>query len=82
LLRSGVSASLRAGRDCGGSSETCGAKEGVLSEQWQRPELYDSFYPKPLKQAAERRTAAVAAAGGAAFRFLISANSFPPGAVG
>jgi predicted amidohydrolase len=44
---------LRNGRDSGGSSERCGAKEGVLSEQWQRPELYDSFYPRPLKSAAE-----------------------------
>ena len=40
---------LRDGRDGGSSSETCGAKQGVLSEQWQRPELYDSFYPRPLK---------------------------------
>jgi predicted amidohydrolase len=44
---------LRNGRDMPSSSETCGAKQGVLSEQWQRPELYDSFYPKPLKEAAE-----------------------------
>src|SRR4029077_11700899 len=44
---------LRTGRDGGGSSETCGAKQGVLSEQWQRPELYDSFYPKRLDEAAE-----------------------------
>jgi predicted amidohydrolase len=44
---------LRAGRDGGASSESCGAKQGVLSEQWQRPELYDSFYPRPLKEAAE-----------------------------
>ena len=44
---------LRDGRDGGSSSESCGAKQGVLSKQWQRPELYDSFYPRPLKQAAE-----------------------------
>jgi predicted amidohydrolase len=44
---------LRTGRDGGASSESCGAKQGVLSEQWQRPELYDSFYPRALKQAAE-----------------------------
>jgi hypothetical protein len=44
---------LRAGRDSGGWSERCDAKEGVLSEQWQRPELYDSFYPKPRQGAAE-----------------------------
>ncbi|MFZ2004874.1 MAG: carbon-nitrogen hydrolase family protein [Stellaceae bacterium] len=44
---------LRNSRDGGSSSESCGAKQGVLSEQWQRPELYDSFYPKPLRHAAE-----------------------------
>jgi predicted amidohydrolase len=44
---------LRAGRDGHGSAELCGAKEGVLSAQWQRPELYDSFYPRPLCEAAE-----------------------------
>jgi hypothetical protein len=44
---------LRGTRDGGSSSESCGAKQGLLSEQWQRPELYDSFYPKPLKDAAE-----------------------------
>ena len=31
--------------------------QGVLSEQWQRPDLYDSFYPRPAtpapRQAAE-----------------------------
>ncbi len=37
---------LRAGRDSLTSSITCGAKEGILSEQWQRPELYDHFYPR------------------------------------
>ncbi len=31
---------LRAGRDGVGSSARAGAKEGVLSAQWQRPELY------------------------------------------
>jgi hypothetical protein len=25
----------------------------VLGPQWQRPELYDSFYPRPLREAAE-----------------------------
>jgi predicted amidohydrolase len=44
---------LRAGRDRHGSADSCGAKEGVLSAQWQRPELYDSFYPRPLREAAE-----------------------------
>ncbi|MGH7096021.1 MAG: carbon-nitrogen hydrolase family protein, partial [Stellaceae bacterium] len=44
---------LRAGRDTVSSSQHAGAKQGVLSEQWQRPDLYDSFYPRPLRQAAE-----------------------------
>ncbi|MBV9824637.1 MAG: carbon-nitrogen hydrolase family protein [Alphaproteobacteria bacterium] len=38
---------LRDGRDANDSSQKFGAKQGVLSEQWQRPELYDSFYPHP-----------------------------------
>jgi len=37
---------LRAGRDSLTSSLTCGAKEGILSDPWQRPELYDQFYPR------------------------------------
>lgn len=44
---------LRASRDEVGSSQTCAAKQGVLGPQWQRPELYDSFYPRPLREAAE-----------------------------
>ena len=44
---------LRAGRDEIGSSASCGAKQGVLGPQWQRPELYDVFYPRPLREAAE-----------------------------
>ena len=44
---------LRAGRDEPGSSLTCAAKQGVLSAQWQRPELYDTFYPRTLPKAAE-----------------------------
>jgi len=35
---------LRAGRDGGGSSERFGAKQGVLSDQWQRPELVRRIY--------------------------------------
>jgi hypothetical protein len=31
----------------------CGAKQGVLGPQWQRPELYDAIYPRPLREAAE-----------------------------
>ncbi len=48
---------LRAGRDEINSSQGCGTKQGLLSEQWQRPELYDSFYPRdavpPAREAAE-----------------------------
>jgi len=44
---------LRASRDEVGSSANCGAKQGVLGLQWQRPALYDSIYPRPLREAAE-----------------------------
>jgi len=44
---------LRATRDEVGSSAGCAAKQGLLGPQWQRPELYDSFYPRPLREAAE-----------------------------
>jgi predicted amidohydrolase len=44
---------LRATRDEVGSSVNCAAKQGVLGPQWQRPELYDAFYPRPLREAAE-----------------------------
>jgi len=44
---------LRGTRDEVGSSQTCAAKQGVLGPQWQRPELYDQFYPRPLREAAE-----------------------------
>ena len=44
---------LRGTRDEVGSSQSCAAKQGVLGPQWQRPELYDSFYPRPLREAAE-----------------------------
>jgi predicted amidohydrolase len=44
---------MRAGRDQVGSSVDFAAKQGVLGPQWQRPELYDSFYPRPLREAAE-----------------------------
>ncbi len=44
---------LRSTRDEVGSSATCGAKQGVLGPQWQRPELYATFYPRPLSEAAE-----------------------------
>ncbi len=44
---------MRAGRDQVGSSQNFAAKQGVLGPQWQRPELYDSFHPRPLREAAE-----------------------------
>jgi predicted amidohydrolase len=44
---------LRSTRDEVGSSHRCAAKQGVLGPQWQRPELYDSFHPRPLREAAE-----------------------------
>jgi predicted amidohydrolase len=44
---------LRATRDEVGSSERCATKQGLLGPQWQRPELYDTFYPRPLREAAE-----------------------------
>lgn len=44
---------MRAGRDQIGASQNFAAKQGVLGPQWQRPELYDAFYPRPLREAAE-----------------------------
>jgi predicted amidohydrolase len=44
---------LRRTRDEVGSSAGCATKQGVLGPQWQRPELYDAFYPRPLREAAE-----------------------------
>jgi predicted amidohydrolase len=44
---------MRASRDEVGSSQEYGAKQGVLGPQWQRPELYDRIYPRPLREAAE-----------------------------
>jgi len=44
---------LRATRDEVGSSAVCAAKQGLLGPQWQRPELYDRIYPRPLREAAE-----------------------------
>jgi predicted amidohydrolase len=44
---------LRSTRDVIGSSDQCAVKQGLLGPQWQRPELYDTFYPKPLREAAE-----------------------------
>ena len=44
---------LRASRDVLGSSEHCAVKQGLLGPQWQRPELYEAIYPRPLREAAE-----------------------------
>jgi predicted amidohydrolase len=44
---------LRSTRDVVGSSDQCAAKQGLLGPQWQRPELYDSIHPRPLREAAE-----------------------------
>jgi hypothetical protein len=44
---------MRAARDEVGSSAEFGAKQGVLGPQWQRPEMRESIYPKPLHEAAE-----------------------------
>jgi hypothetical protein len=44
---------LRSTRDVVGSCAHCAAKQGLLGPQWQRPELYDSIYPRPLREAAE-----------------------------
>jgi predicted amidohydrolase len=44
---------MRASRDEVGSSTDFAAKQGVLGPQWQRPELYDLIYPRPLREAAE-----------------------------
>ena len=44
---------MRASRDEVGSSTDFAAKQGVLGPQWQRPELYDVIYPRPLREAAE-----------------------------
>jgi predicted amidohydrolase len=45
---------LRNSPDSVNASETCGAKQGILGPQWQRPELYGRFYPVPLhSEAAE-----------------------------
>jgi predicted amidohydrolase len=45
---------MRDGRDAVNSAAEYGAKQGVLGPQWQRPELYDAFYPRrALSEAAE-----------------------------
>ena len=44
---------LCAGWDGNDKTAFCGTKQGVLSAQWQRPELYDSILPRPLSAAVE-----------------------------
>jgi predicted amidohydrolase len=44
---------LRSSIDEVGSSNDFGAKQGVLSPQWQRPELIEHIYSRPLREAAE-----------------------------
>jgi predicted amidohydrolase len=44
---------LRSTRDEVGATAKCAAKQGVLGPQWQRPELRDTIYPRPLPEAAE-----------------------------
>jgi predicted amidohydrolase len=44
---------LRSTRDVLGSSELCAVKQGLLGPQWQRPELYETLYPRPRREAAE-----------------------------
>ena len=44
---------LRSTQDTVGASANNATKAGLLGPQWQRPELYDSFYPRPRREAAE-----------------------------
>ena len=44
---------MRASRDDVTSANEYAAKQGVLGSQWQRPELRDAIYPRPLREAAE-----------------------------
>ena len=44
---------MRASTDGVGAALNYAAKQGVLGPQWQRPELYDVIYPRPLRDAAE-----------------------------
>ena len=54
-----VDVSLERAREMRGSSDSVtssvsyGAKQGVLGPQWQRPELRETMYPRPPRQAAE-----------------------------
>jgi predicted amidohydrolase len=44
---------MRASQDSVTSSRGYAAKQGVLGPQWQRPELREVMYPRPLRDAAE-----------------------------
>ncbi len=45
---------MRTGLDSVTASQSFGAKQGVLGPQWQRPELYERFFPPlPQREAAE-----------------------------
>jgi hypothetical protein len=44
---------LRNSTDEVGSAHNFAAKQGVLGPQWQRPDLHDRIFPKPLREAAE-----------------------------
>lgn len=44
---------LRRTRDELDTADLCSVKPGLLGPQWQRPELYDSFHPRPLAQAVD-----------------------------
>ena len=44
---------LRASTDEVTSARNFAAKQGVLGPQWQRPDLHDRIYPRPLREAAE-----------------------------
>ena len=44
---------MRVSRDDVTSANEYAAKQGVLGSQWQRPELRDAIYPRPLREAAE-----------------------------
>jgi predicted amidohydrolase len=44
---------LRNSTDEVGSAHNFAAKQGVLGPQWQRPDLHERIFPKPMREAAE-----------------------------